>query len=98
VNIVKAKAAVEFLGKQLAQAMDAADSAAVRVEEARAEALASVQRHHTALLEVERLHNEFLAAEAEFAACQTELSSMNGQAGGAAFNATIRTDPNPETT
>ena len=96
-NIVKAKAAVEFIGKQLAQAMDAVDCAAVRIEEARAEALAAVQRHHEAMLEVERLHVDFLQAEAEFAACQTELASMNGQAGGSAHDATIRTEPNPDT-
>lgn len=91
-NVVKARAAVEFLARQLAEAMNAADTAERRIEEARTEALAAVQRHHQALVEVERLHVEFLEAERNLAEALTTLATNNGHGHGSANNPTIRID------
>lgn len=93
-NIVKARAAVEHLAKQLAEAMDAADRAETRIEDARHEALAAVERHHQALLDVERLHNDFLEAERVLLRCQEAIAQTNGQGSGTAYNPTIRIEPN----
>lgn len=93
-NFVKARAAVEHIGKQLAEAMNAADRLEARIPEAEHAIEEAIARHHAALEEVERLKGDFLQAERILAFAQAELASTNGEAGGAAYNATIRTEPN----
>jgi len=91
-NIVKARAAVEHIARQVAAAMDAADRAELRVREARKAALAAVEAQVDAVEEVNRIHNELLAAEAVLLTAQTEIARNNGAASGSAQNPTIRID------
>lgn len=91
-DIVKARAAVEHIARQVAAAMDAADRAEQKVRNARAAALAAVQAQVDAVEEVHRIHNELLAAEQVLLTAQTEISKNNGSASGSANNAMIRID------
>jgi hypothetical protein len=92
VNIVKAQAAVEHIARQVANAMDAADRCEQRIQDARQAALQAVEAHNTAVAEVNRLHDELLAAEQSLREAQTEHAKTNGAGSGAAFNPTIRID------
>ena len=91
-NIVKARAAVEHIAKQVANAMDAADRCEQRIRDARQAALTAVEAHVNAIEEVHRLHNELLAAEQELLTAQTDIAKSNGQASGSAHNPIIRID------
>lgn len=95
-NIVKARAAVEHIARQVANAMDAADRCEQRIQEARANALQAVEAHNTAIEEVHRLHNELLAAEQVLLTAQAEIAQSNGAASGSAYNPIIRIDYPPQ--
>ena len=91
-NIVKARAAVEYAARRLAQAMDAADNLAVKAQQAHLEAAQIALQADEAYAAVHTAATELEAAEAELLGCQHAVAETNGQASGSAHNPTIRID------